>query len=84
MQVGSLGQEDPLEEETATHSSILRFPSLGLIPAHMCSEGYQRGPPVPGHGAHKSWLALIRKRPLCKEQVLSISRAEDRLCRQWL
>ena len=25
MQVGSLGQEDPLEEETATHSSILAW-----------------------------------------------------------
>ena len=25
MQVGSLGQEDPLEEEVATHSSILAW-----------------------------------------------------------
>ena len=25
MQVGSLGQEDPLEEEMATHSSILAW-----------------------------------------------------------
>ena len=25
MRVGSLGQEDPLEEETATHSSILAW-----------------------------------------------------------
>ena len=29
MQVGSLGQEDPLEEETATHSSILAGKSHG-------------------------------------------------------
>ena len=80
---------DPTTGQTDTpalQSCVLwlwRFPSLGLTPAHVCSEGYKRGPPVPGHGAHKSWLALIRKSPLCKEQVLSISRAEDRLCRQW-
>ena len=29
MQVGSLGQEDPLEEEMATHSSILLGQSHG-------------------------------------------------------
>ena len=29
MQVGSLGQEDPLEEEMATHSSILLGQSYG-------------------------------------------------------
>ena len=28
MQVASLGQEDPLEEETATHSSILAWETL--------------------------------------------------------
>ena len=29
MQVGSLGQEDPLEEEMATHSSVLAWRNPG-------------------------------------------------------
>ena len=33
MQVGSLGQEDPLEEQLATHSSILarKIPRIELL-----------------------------------------------------
>ena len=44
-QVGSLGQEDPLEEEMATHSSILsrRIP-------------WTEEPTV--HGVTKSWIRL--------------------------
>ena len=38
MQVQSLSQEDPLEEEVATHSSIL----AGKIPCELQSMGSQR------------------------------------------
>ena len=44
-QVGSLGQEDPLEEEMATHSSIL----ARRIP-------WTEEPTV--HGVTKSWIRL--------------------------
>ena len=44
-QVGSLGQEDPLEEEMATHSSILAW----RIP-------WTEEPTV--HGVAKSWIRL--------------------------
>ena len=41
MQVRSLGQEDPLEEGTATHSSILAWRILG-------SQGESQAPDEPG------------------------------------
>ena len=43
MQVGSLGQEDPLEESMATHSSILawRIP-MDKEPGRLQSMGLQR------------------------------------------
>ena len=44
MQVQSLGQEDPLEEEMATHSSILAWEILWTEePGGLQSAGSQRG-----------------------------------------
>ena len=48
MQVQSLGQEDPLEEEMATHSSILAWD----IPWTEEPGG------LPFMGVHKSWTQL--------------------------
>ena len=43
MQVASLGQEDPLEEETATHSSILAWKIPWTEePGGLQSMGWQR------------------------------------------
>ena len=49
MQVRSLGQEDPLEEETATHSSILAWE----IP------WTEEPGKATVHGVAKSWTRLI-------------------------
>ena len=38
MQVLSLGQEDPMEEEMATHSSILAFLEVYSTPQRNCLE----------------------------------------------
>ena len=42
MQVWSLGQEDPLEEEMATHSSILAWEILWTEPGRLQSIGFQK------------------------------------------
>ena len=42
MQVGSLGQEDPLEKEMATHSSILAWETPSTEePVELQSTGFQ-------------------------------------------
>ena len=62
MQVGSLGQEDPLEKEMATHSRILAW----RIPWTEEPGGLQsRGSPRVGHDlvdAHTSRISVLNKR----------------------
>ena len=66
MVVPSLGQEDPLEEEMATHSSIL----AGKIP---WTE--EAGGPQSVHRVTKSWSRLRAHRPQACTHLLSPSPA---------
>ena len=64
MQVHSLGQEDPLEEGLATHSSILAWRiSWTEEPDRLQSMGWQRvghgWVPFTSHGAHTIFLLVI-------------------------
>ena len=56
MQVQSLGQEDPLEKEMATHSSILFFFSIYSIPVFLPGNPMERGGwQATVHGVYISW-----------------------------
>ena len=57
MQVWSLGQEDPLEEEMATHSSILAWKILWTEPRGLQSTGSQRA----GHGLMTKQQLSLKK-----------------------
>ena len=65
MKVRSLGQEDPLEEEKATHSSILacRIPmdrgahQAWLIPSRLILF-FPPGKPAPATGPTKVWVSV--------------------------
>ena len=65
MRVQSLGQEDPLEEEMATHSSILAWKILWTEePGRLWSMGLQRV----GHDCAQMYTSVTQE-ALAKEQL---------------